>query len=420
MTAAAPAPHRGRIRGYVTGYTFSMAGDQIWLTALGWSAAQLGKPILAGVVLGAGTIPRALLMLLGGSLVDRHGIRRLALATQSARVLAMAGATAAAVVAPHAWLPLLLVALVFGAIDAINVPALSAAPALMAPPDQLPRITGILQTAQRLATVAGAPAAGFLIAAGGTAGGTAACAALFAVALAALLAARLPDQPEPAEQSAAGAKGGIRYILGRPVLTILIVTIACLNFTILGSFNVGLPLLVQHHHWSAGTYGLIEGGFGAGAVVGAMAVALRRPTRRPAVTGLAWIAAQIPLLVAVGYLGSPAAVAVAAAGVGLILGPASALLIGLIQATADASYIGRVMSTVSFTSVGLTPISYLLFATLARTTSVSTAFLTNGVLEVAVVTIALANTSLRGARLPRTDEPEATAEPASTPQPATT
>lgn len=296
MTTAlsALAPQPGRLRGFVTGYTFSMAGDQIWLTALGWSAAQLGKPILAGVVLGAGTIPRALLMLLGGSLVDRHGIRRLALATQIARVLAMAGATAAAAGAPHAWLPLLLVALVFGAIDAINVPALSAAPALMAPPDQLPRITGILQTAQRLATVAGAPAAGFLIAAGGTAVGTAACTALFALALAALVKAKLPERPEPSEQSANGAKGGIRYVLGQPVLTILIVTIACLNFTILGSFNVGLPLLVQHHHWTAGAYGVIEGSFGAGAVLGAAAVVLRRPTRRPAIVGLAWIAAQTP------------------------------------------------------------------------------------------------------------------------------
>lgn len=78
------------------------------------------------------------------------------------------------------------------------------------------------------------------------------------------------------------------------------------------------------------------------------------------------------------------------------------------------------MSTVSFTSVGLTPVSYLLFATLARTTSVSTAFLTNGILEVAIVTIALTNTSLRTARLPHGHQVEATDEPATAAQAATT
>ncbi|WP_329581763.1 MFS transporter [Kitasatospora sp. NBC_01250] len=410
MTSTQPDSGRdspGRnIGSFISAYTLSMTGDQLWLTALGWSAGQLGRPVLTGIVMGAGTVPRALLMLLGGSLVDRLGIRQLALSTQAARIAIMLGATLAAAAAPHAWVPLLAVALVFGAIDAINVPALGAVPALIAPPEQLPRVTGLLQTMQRVGTVAGGPAAGLLIALGGTAGATTACAVVFALALVALLRVRLPERPEPTEHTNTGAKAGIRYILCHPVLAILIVTIACLNFTIMGSFSVGLPLLIHNHHWPATTFGAIQGSFGAGAVIGAMTVVLRRPTRHAAVAGLSWVAFQTPLLVALGYVNQPVATALVAAAVGFTLGPASSLLIGLVQATADKSYIGRVMSLVSFTTVGLTPVSFLLFASIARATSISTAFLISGILEAIVVALALANPALRAARLPDPRQPD--------------
>ncbi|WP_432052414.1 MFS transporter [Streptomyces xiamenensis] len=387
---------------YYAGYTASMTADQVWLTTLGWSAAQLGEPLLTGAVLGAGTLPRAALMLLGGVLVDRVGIRLLALGTQAARVLGMLAAAVLAMSFPDEWVPLFIVALVFGAISALNIPALAAAPALLAAPARLPRITAILQTAQRVATVIGAPVGGLLLATGGPVSATIACALLFALALAGFQRTRLPNRPATAAEERHRATDGFRYILSEPILRALLVTIACLNITIIGSFNVGLPLLVTDQGWPASAYGLIEGCFGLGAVLGAVAVVVTRTPLRPARAALLYAATQIPLLASLAYLERPAAVAITAAGAGLTLGPAGALLVGLVQALTDRSYIGRVVSIVNFVSVGLTPIFYLAFSAVAGSTGIRTAFLATGAFQAAIVVCGLCNRTLRTATLPPT------------------
>ncbi|MEU7096098.1 MFS transporter [Kitasatospora aureofaciens] len=365
---------------FFAGYTASMVGDQVWMTTLGWSASHLDDPLRAGLVMGAGTVPRALLMLLGGNLVDRLGIRRLALATQAGRVAVMTAAALVTLAVPRSWVALTVVAVVFGAIDAINLPALGAAPAMMAPPEQLPRLTGILQAAQRTATIIGAPAAGLIIATGETPAATITCTVLFALALGTFLAAHLPGRSSP---TADGPKArsvdptGIRYVLGRPQLRVLAVVIACLNFTVMGCFNVGLPLLVELRGWTSTTYGIIEACFGAGAIAGSLALAMRRPARNPVLTAACFLAIQPPLLAAVGLVPNTVAVCVASAAVGLALGPAGSILVALIQTGTDRAYIGRVVSVVSFTSAGLTPVSYLAFAAVADIAGTPIAFVAN-------------------------------------------
>lgn len=389
------------LRRFLGGYTASMMGDQMWVPILGWTAGQYGQPVVAGLLLSVGTVPRALLMLLGGTLVDRHGIQRLAAVTQAGRILTMLAlaAMAAVGVVTHNWIALLVVALVFGAIDAVNIPALEAAPALIAEPDQLPRLAGLLQTVGRLASVAGAPLSGLLIAVGGVPAGAMGCALLFAVATAVLRRAGLPGRRTGTSGNLGTGTGGLRYIASNPVLRTLIVAIACLNFAIMSSFNVGITLLVKDHGWSAAVFGLFEGSFGAGAMVGAVIVVVSRPARRPALVALGWVAVQIPLLVALGFIGSVLWISVVSVLVGLTLGPASALLIGLAQVTTDRNYIGRVMSVVGFASIGLTPVSYLLFSLVADLAGIGTAFVAGGALELLVLVMLAVSPALRTTKL---------------------
>jgi DHA3 family macrolide efflux protein-like MFS transporter len=49
----------------------SMAGDAAWFVAFAWTAATVADPATAGLVLGAGTLPRAVTALYGGALADR-------------------------------------------------------------------------------------------------------------------------------------------------------------------------------------------------------------------------------------------------------------------------------------------------------------------------------------------------------------
>ena len=66
--------------GRLAGSTLSAFGDSALLFALGWAATGIA-PHVAGLVLTAFTLPRAVLLLLGGVLGDRWGPRRLLLVT---------------------------------------------------------------------------------------------------------------------------------------------------------------------------------------------------------------------------------------------------------------------------------------------------------------------------------------------------
>ena len=62
-----------------------MVGDQVWLVVLVWLAAAHSSPGVAGLVIGAASVPRALLLVVTGAYVDRHDPVRLALVSDVAR-----------------------------------------------------------------------------------------------------------------------------------------------------------------------------------------------------------------------------------------------------------------------------------------------------------------------------------------------
>src|SRR5215212_4975909 len=116
LTASPPAYRDGNVVRWLTAYTASLVGDSVYFVALAWSAQKAAGPTEVGLIMAAGALPRALLML-GGGVV----------------------AAAVALTAPALWL-LVAVALVFGAVDALFVPAIGALPARITSSDQLTRV----------------------------------------------------------------------------------------------------------------------------------------------------------------------------------------------------------------------------------------------------------------------------------------
>lgn len=105
-----------RVAWYVTSRTVSDVADQVWLVGLVFAAARLGDPQTAALVIAAGTVPRAVLMLLGGIVADRVDARRLMVTADGVRVAVLAVGALALVAAPV--LPTLLaVGVAFGVAD---------------------------------------------------------------------------------------------------------------------------------------------------------------------------------------------------------------------------------------------------------------------------------------------------------------
>lgn len=165
MTAtlvAAPAPpaHRDpQVLRWLGAYTASTLGDSVYHLALSWAAVRGGTPAEAGLVMAVSAVPRALLMLGGGVIADRFGPRRVVIVSDTVRCLVvLAVAALVLVAAPTLWV-LAGIALVFGIVDALFLPAVGALPPRIAPHDQLARVQGMRGLAQRSGAVLGAPSA---------------------------------------------------------------------------------------------------------------------------------------------------------------------------------------------------------------------------------------------------------------------
>lgn len=191
VAGAVPAYRDGNVLRWLAAYTASLVGDSVYFVALGWSAQQVAGAAEVGLVMAAGALPRALLMLGGGVVADRFGPRRVVIGSDAVRCVLILGVAAGiALTTPAVWL-LVAVALVFGAVDALFVPAVGALPPRITGAGQLARVTGMRTLSMRLSQIAGPPIGGLAMAHGGTAATFTVAGLLFALSLPLLISVRL-------------------------------------------------------------------------------------------------------------------------------------------------------------------------------------------------------------------------------------
>ena len=75
---------------WLIGLATSLIGTHIYLVTLAWVAVQTTTPANVGLILVAGAIPQAALLLIGGVFVDRIGPKRTIIASDVLRTLIMA------------------------------------------------------------------------------------------------------------------------------------------------------------------------------------------------------------------------------------------------------------------------------------------------------------------------------------------
>ncbi|CAM5257487.1 MFS transporter [Streptomyces californicus] len=414
--AAAAAPERPAHRDpnvlrWLGAYTASMIGDSVYFMALAWAAARTGSASGAGLVLAAGSLPRALLMLGGGVLADRFGPRRIVIGSDAARALLVLGLAAVLFLTGPTVAVLVVVAVLFGAVDALFLPAVGALPPRLTAPGQLARVQGLRALAARGSTIIGAPMGGVAVAAGGPSLALAAAGVLFALSLPLLLGLRLRPLPAPAvsdEEAVTKAPhawhdlvDGLRYIRRHPLLGPLMLVIALSELGFVGPLNLGLILLSEQRGWGASGMGWIVAGFAGGAAGSALLLAVRGRVPRAglvmgvlALVGGAGIAAlaQVP---------SVAAAAAIAAGVGLTAGLAGALCGALVQTAADPAYLGRVTSVSTLFTYAVIPLSYPVTGAAVALWGTGPVYTVSAAVCAAGGVLGLVLTVLRRAELPR-------------------
>jgi MFS family permease len=398
---------------YLIGQGVSLLGDEAYYVALAWAATLAGGAAGVALVTSIAAVPRAILMLPGGAIADRLGLRRVMIGSDAVRMMIVAAAGLLALGGVKIWV-LAGTALVFGAADALFMPSAAALPPRLVSAAELQRANGLITFTRRTALLAGAPLGGFLVVRLGAGAAFLFEAATFAVSIGCL--AILPLRPLPAHTRQAavrprqrtlvrGFADGPRAVWKSPLLRalVLVSTLTELGFT--GPYNAGLPLLARHRGWGAGGMGLLLSAFGLGAALGARAATVARRRVRPGHLIIAAGALQGAALAALALVpGLPTALTLS-----LVIGVCASLygttVNTLIQLNADPSSLVRVMSVVNLSSYGMTPVANAVTGTTAALASVPGAFLVSAVLEGGAAVAGLFSRPLRTAVLPTLSRP---------------
>jgi hypothetical protein len=260
------------------GQLFSSLGTQSTVIAYPLLVLALtGSPAKAGVVSFARLIPHALFALLAGLAADRWNRRRMLLAADVVRALAI-GTLAAAILSGHApfWL-IPLVAFVEGAGSVVFVAAHTGALRAVVPRRQLPAAVGAQEARNATVHLLGPPLGGALFGLG-RAVPFVFDALSYAFSFLSLALMRTPFQEER-ERDASPLRSqvaeGFRFLWSRPFLRTCAFLYGLGNFTIPGVLLV-VVVVAERQGLSAAAIGALFAGFGASLLLGSLASPLFR------------------------------------------------------------------------------------------------------------------------------------------------
>ena len=387
----------------------SDAGDAIWTIAVAWTAVQIASPAIAGLVVAAGTVPRALILLVGGAIADRVDARRMMLLFNGIRALVLVG-TAAWILMDEPTVAVLLVAtILFGVCDAFYEPAAGTIPRQLVRPADLPAYSAVSQTLSRLGTMAGAAVGGFLVAWAGMPGSATADAVTFAVVIAFIAIWLRPRFALPrsaaGESVLRGVASGFRHLKEDSATRTLVVALSGLNLAVGPALAIGLALQATAHGWGAGAVGVFEALVGGGAMLGALTVVRWRP-RHEAIGAFWALVVQGVGIVMLG-VGHPVAVGAGCLVIGLTAGFASVLLGATFAATIAPDYLGRMSSITRLGDDCLMPLAMVLFGGLAAVWPTWAPFALYGCALALLMIMPLRNPRLRAIALRESAEPPA-------------
>ncbi len=364
-TASAPTsehPLRNpQYRLWLIGGSISFFGDQFYMVALPWLILQkTGSAVAMGTVMMAGSVPRALLMLMGGAVSDRISARKIMMTTATARTVCVA------IIGVLLWFDILqmwelyALAVTFGIADAFAAPAATAFLPSLLKPEQLVAASSVSQTTAQLTTIAGPVPAGFVIKKLGVAWAFFIDAISFLFIIGALW--RLPDPPKsqaPKKAVLHAIAEGITYVVKDVPLRSLMLLATMMNFCFFGPVGIGLTYLTKTLFGSPAMLGALMSAVAVGSVLGALLAGVWK-IRRRGILMLLVAAVLAPCLVSIGFIQRAWLLAGLLFAIGILAAFMNVHIGAWVMQRIDAAVRGRVASVLMLASFGIMPISYAL------------------------------------------------------------
>lgn len=418
-------PHKAlfrdtNFRWLTSGSALTMLGDQFTLIALPWLVLQMtGDTLVLGTVLALMSVPRALFILIGGALVDRHSPKQVLMLTKYINLVLLALLSALVLTGTLTLWMVYALSLAIGLATAFSIPAGTSLMPHVVPRAQLQAANGISLGLRQLTMFLGPLLAGLLIALFGDGGGSTAEARAnatgigIAFALDALsfgisawtlakvrtlaTAAPAASAAPPQAVLASVAQGLAHFWRDRELRTCFLYWSAIALF-IMGPIHIAVPVLASSTPTlGAAAFGTMLGAHGAGTLAGMVASGMF-PRLRVGSLGLTILVfdAVIGLLfIPMGMIDAVWQGAGLMLAIGLLGGFMQVRVFTWIQQRVPPVLIGRAMSLFMFIFMGLAPISAAVTGWLMKSITLAQLFAASGGALVVLVALAFVLTPLR-------------------------
>ena len=413
-TAQARLLRNTNFRWLLGGGLVSMLGDQFSMLALPWLVLSLTNDSLSlGIAVALMGAPRAVLILLGGTVADRYSPRRVLLLSKYANAAILLALSGLLMLDQASLALAYAAALALGIASAFAIPAGTAIPPQAVPLQTLQTANSLQMGARQLSLLAGPLLAALVLGAhdGGQQTGMAALAVAFAIdALTFLFSAWTLRQVSLRPPAAAAAQGmwrdmaaGLAMVWRDIALRSCYAYWAVVAFFVMGPLQVALPVLASERLHGAPALGLLMGAHGAGTLAGMLASSLGGAwlRRRFGATLLLVDAVVGLLLMALGQIDTAWQGAALLAVTGLLGGYVQVAIFTWIQRRVAPAMLGRAMAVFMGIFLGLAPLSAATTGALLRHLSVGELFCAGGALLLAAAIAAALCTDI--ARITSTD-----------------
>lgn len=352
---------------FFAGQLISLIGTWMQNVAQAWLVYRLtGSSALLGMVGFAGQIPVFLISPLGGLIADRHSRQRTVIATQtSAMILAfiLAGLTLTGrVQVPH----IFVLAALLGVVNAFDIPARQSFLVEMVGREDLINAIALNSSMFNGARIVGPAVAGILVAVIGEGWCFFANGVSYIAVIIGLTMIQVPPAAAPKKASAIShIAEGFRFVARTAPIRALLLLLGLVSLTGM-PYAVLMPVFADRiFHSGARGLGILMGFSGAGALIGALALATRQ-----GVIGLGrWVAVSTGVfgvsLILFSFSRSFWIAAVLLVPVGLAMMAQMGASNTLIQTMTPDLLRGRVMSVYSMMFMGMAPAGALLAGVMA-------------------------------------------------------
>jgi MFS family permease len=346
-----------------TGMTASLLGDGIFYVALAWQAYELSNTPRALSMIGvAMTVPHVVFLLAGGVVSDRLDRRKVMIAADLMRAVAVGTMGALALSGGLELWHMYVLSGLFGAGTAFFGPAFDAIVPGLVPDAELNQANSLDQLVRPAALRMLGPALGGWIVAMGGAGAAFvldACTFAFSISCVALMRAHRTTPGAPHGSAIADIREGFAYVRSQVWLwgTFLAATLGYLIFW--GPSEVLLPFVVRNDmHGSAADLGLIFAVGGIGAMTAAIVMGNRQmPRRNMTFIFVVWTVSTIAIA-GYGLARFPWQAMAACFAFNALEGAGTIVWATTKGRLVPGRLLGRVSSFDWFISIALVPISY--------------------------------------------------------------